>query len=106
MYFGNLGLSLFSLFQIMTLESWSNGVARAIVDEQGWWAASFFIAYIISTSFTFLNMFIAVFTNTMAAIDIEDEDNQGFSKILHDIKAEMEELKTHIMALTPPDQEE
>jgi hypothetical protein len=42
----------------------------------------------------------------MAAIDIEDEDDQGFSKILHDIKAEMEELKTHIMALTPQDQEE
>lgn len=106
MYFGNLGLSLFSLFQIMTLESWSNGIARAIVEEQGWWAASFFMAYIISTSFTFLNMFIAVFTNTMAAIDIEDEDDQGFSKILHDMKAEMEDLKMHIMALTPLDSEE
>jgi len=76
------------------------------VEEQGWWAASFFMAYIISTSFTFLNMFIAVFTNTMAAIDIEGEDDQGFSKILHDMKAEMEDLKMHIMALTPLDSEE
>lgn len=93
MYFGSLGLSLYSLFQIMTLESWSNGVARMIIEEQGWWAAIFFITYIISTSFTFLNMFIAVFTNTMAAIDIEDEDHEGFSRILTELKAEIGELK-------------
>ena len=96
MYFGNLGLSLYSLFQIMTLESWSNGIARMIVDEQGWWAAAFFVTYIISTSFTFLNMFIAVFTNTMAAIDIEDEDDHGFSKILQDLKFEIADLKNLI----------
>mgnify|MGYP002632895740 FL=1 len=93
MYFGSLGLSLYSLFQIMTLESWSNGVARMIIEEQGWWAAIFFITYIISTSFTFLNMFIAVFTNTMAAIDIEDEDHEGFSRILTELKSEIGELK-------------
>ena len=97
LYFGNLGLSLYSLFQIMTLESWSNGIARMIIDEQGWWAASFFIAYIISTSFTFLNMFIAVFTNTMAAIDIEDEDDHGFSKILIDLREEIADLKAHLI---------
>jgi hypothetical protein len=44
-----------------------------IIEEQGWWAAAFFMTFIISTSFTFLNMFIAVFTNTMASIDIEDK---------------------------------
>jgi len=96
-YFGNLGLSLYSLFQIMTLESWSNGIARLIVEEQGWWAAIFFITYIISTAFTFLNMFIAVFTNTMATIDIEDKDNEGFSSIAFDIKAEIAELKAMIV---------
>ena len=93
MYFGTLGDSLYSLFQIMTLESWSNGIARLIIEEQGWWASIFFVTYIISTSFTFLNMFIAVFTNTMAAIDIEDEDDEGFSRILKELKTEIRELK-------------
>jgi voltage-gated sodium channel len=77
----------------MTLESWSNGIARLIIEEQGWWASIFFVTYIISTSFTFLNMFIAVFTNTMAAIDIEDEDDEGFSRILTELKTEIRELK-------------
>ena len=95
-YFGNLGLSAYSLFQIMTLESWSNGIARMIVEEQGWWAAAFFVSFIISTSFTFLNMFIAVFTNTMATVDIEDNDEHGMSKIYNDIMTELNEIKSHL----------
>ena len=93
MYFGNLGLSLYSLFQIMTLESWSNGIARMIIDEQGWWAAIFFVSYIISTSFTFLNMFIAVFTNTMAAIDVEDEEGHEIAKVLRELQLEITAIK-------------
>ena len=95
-YFGNLGLSAYSLFQIMTLESWSNGIARMIIEEQGWWAAAFFISFIISTSFTFLNMFIAVFTNTMATVDIEDNDEHGMSKIYDDLMAELTEIKSQL----------
>ena len=95
-YFGNLGLSAYSLFQIMTLESWSNGIARMIIEEQGWWAAAFFISFIISTSFTFLNMFIAVFTNTMATVDIEDNDEHGMSKIYDDLMAELREIKSQL----------
>ncbi|MED5487381.1 MAG: ion transporter [Candidatus Thermoplasmatota archaeon] len=99
LYFGNLGLSLYSLFQIMTLESWSHGIARLIIEEQGWEAAIFFIGYILCTSFTFLNMFIAVFTNTLAAIDIEEGDEQGFSRMHNEIKAEISELKVMISEL-------
>ena len=95
-YFGNLGLSAYSLFQIMTLESWSNGLARMIIEEHGWWAAAFFISFIISTSFTFLNMFIAVFTNTMATVDIEDNDEHGMSKIYDDLMAELREIKSQL----------
>ena len=95
-YFGNLGLSAYSLFQVMTLESWSNGIARMIIEEQGWWAAAFFISFIISTSFTFLNMFIAVFTNTMATVDIEDNDEHGMSKIYDDLMAELREIKSQL----------
>ena len=83
----------------MTLESWSHGIARAIIDEQGWSAALFFISYILCTSFTFLNMFIAVFTNTLAAIDIEGDDDKGFSRMREEIKDEIEELKSLILEM-------
>ena len=98
-YFGNLGLSMYTLFQIMTLESWSHGIARLIIADVGWWAAVFFVSYIIGTSFTFLNMFIAVFTNTMASIDMEDGDSLGFSSIVTELKGEIEEVKQMIRDL-------
>lgn len=101
LYFGNLGLSAYSLFQIMTLESWSNGIARMIIEEQGWWAAAFFMTYIISTSFTFLNMFIAVFTNTMASIDIEDKkEDELDNRINQQIINELDEINRKLDNLT------
>ena len=44
-------------------------------------------------------MFIAVFTNTMASIDIEDGDELGFSSIASELKKEIRELKSMIKDL-------
>jgi len=103
-YFGSLGKSVYSLFQVMTLESWSNGIARLIIEEQGWWSALFFVSFIISTSFTFLNMFIAVFTNTMAAIE-EGDENEGISGMINELKEEISELKDLILNSSISDSE-
>lgn len=88
-YFGDLGKSLFSLFQIMTLDAWADGMVRELMDEHGGWVGIFFGIFLLSTTFTFLNMFIALFTNTMASIDIEDGDNVGFSRIINEIRQEI-----------------
>ena len=44
-------------------------------------------------------MFIAVFTNTMASIDMEDGDSLGFSSIVTELKGEIEEVKQMIRDL-------
>ena len=41
-------------------------------------------------------MFIAVFTNTMATVDIEDNDEHGMSKIYHDLMAVLTEIKSQL----------
>jgi voltage-gated sodium channel len=92
-HFGNLGRSMYSLFQIMTLDSWSDGVVRELVIVHGWGAAVFFVTFIVITSFTFLNMFIAVFTTAMAAADLDDGDDVGFSGMVNELKAELTEIK-------------
>ncbi|MEM0922158.1 MAG: ion transporter, partial [Pseudomonadota bacterium] len=56
-WFGTLGASLYSLFQIMTLESWSMGIVRPVM-EQFPWAWAFFVPFIIMTAFAVLNLFI------------------------------------------------
>lgn len=62
-YFGSLGRSLFTLFQIMTLEGWAD-IARALMAERPW-AWFFFVAYILVSTFAVLNLFIAVVVNAM-----------------------------------------
>lgn len=62
-YFGNLGSSLFSLFQIATLSSWE-AIVRPAMDEHSW-AWMFFIPFIILAAFTALNLIIAVIVDAM-----------------------------------------
>ena len=63
-WFGSIGASSYSLFQIMTLESWSMGIVRPVMETfpNAW---LFFLPFILITSFTMLNLFIAVIVNAM-----------------------------------------
>ena len=63
-WFGTLGETMFTLFQIMTLESWSMGIVRPVM-EQHPTAWIFFVLYILVTTFTMLNLFIAIIVNAM-----------------------------------------
>lgn len=63
-WFGTIGASLYSLFQIMTLESWSMGIVRPVMTVYPY-AWAFFVPFILIATFTMLNLFIAVVVNAM-----------------------------------------
>lgn len=63
-WFGSLARSLYSLFQIMTLESWSMGIVRPVMETFPY-AWAFFIPFIIIATFTILNLFIGIIVSTM-----------------------------------------
>lgn len=65
-WFGTLGESAYTLFQVMTLESWSMGIARPVIDAfpLAW---IFFVTFILIATFTMLNLFIAVIVNAIQA---------------------------------------
>lgn len=62
--FGSLPMSLFTLFQVMTLEGWVDGVVKPIMEKFPY-AWVFFITYIIVCTFMVLNLFIGVVVNAM-----------------------------------------
>ena len=62
--FGNLGRSAFTLFTVMTLEGWVDGVVKPVMQIYPY-AWLFFIPYILITTFAVLNLFIAVIVNAM-----------------------------------------
>jgi len=63
-WFGTVGGSAYSLFQIMTLESWSMGIVRPVM-EQYPLAWAFFLPFIVLTSFAVLNLFIGIIVDAM-----------------------------------------
>ncbi len=84
-WFGSLGSSLYSLFQIMTLESWSMGIVRPMM-VQFPYAWAFFVPFILLTSFIVLNLFIGVIVNAMSeATDEEAHDER--EEILVELRA-------------------
>jgi len=63
-WFGTLGRSLYSLFQIMTLESWSMGIVRPVMDIFPY-AWAFFVPFIMVTTFAVVNLLVGLIVNSM-----------------------------------------
>ncbi|WP_022963690.1 ion transporter [Halopseudomonas pelagia] len=63
-WFGTLGASLYTLFQIMTLESWSMGIVRPVMEVYPF-AWLYFVPFILIATFMILNLFIAVIVDAI-----------------------------------------
>ncbi|RZM84170.1 ion transporter [Pseudoalteromonas rubra] len=70
-WFGSIGASAYTLFQVMTLESWSMGIVRPTMElfPQSW---LFFVPFIIITSFAVLNLFIGIIVDAMQVMHEEE----------------------------------
>ncbi|SDG56592.1 voltage-gated sodium channel [Lentzea fradiae] len=98
-YFGGLGESLFTLFHVMTGEAWSE-VAREVMAEKPL-AWVFFVGYLVVTSFTVLNLFIAVAVSAMQTPMVEEHaehDREEMAATL-EILAEVRKLRADLDAL-------
>ncbi|MGF3054700.1 ion transporter [Microbacterium sp. YY-03] len=69
--YGDLGSSLFSLFQIMTLDGWSDQVRKIMLVEPA--APAFFVPFVLISALTVLNLFIAVIVDAMQGLDSSQE---------------------------------
>lgn len=89
-WFGTVGESFYSLFQIMTLESWSMGIVRPIMEVYPW-AWAFFVPFVLVTSFVVLNLFIAIIVNAMHE-EADEEQSAQRDEILNEIRGLREEV--------------
>lgn len=97
-YFGNLGTSLFTLFQAMTGEAWPD-IARVVMEVHPW-AWIFFVVYILVVGFAVLNLFIAVIVNGMEEISEEErrDDEQKDERLDH-LAAQNREILVELRSL-------
>lgn len=80
-WFGNLGESAFTLFQIMTLDGWAMDLVRPIMEVFPY-AWIFFVAFILISTFTMLNLFIAVVVNAMQREDGRDTERETIGAVI------------------------
>lgn len=98
--FGNIAASMYSLFQVMTLENWSDGIVRPVMDTHPL-AWMFFIPFILITSFAVLNLFIGIIVDAMqsrheAALK---EEAQEADQDRNEMLAELRALRAEVAAL-------
>lgn len=107
-WFGSLGKSLYSLFQIMTLESWSMGIVRPVMESHPH-AWAFFIPFIIIATFTILNLFIGIIVSTMQELSMLPDANQAnpeLTELLERMEGDLKVLRGLVDTMgkgnTPP----
>ncbi len=72
-WFGTLGESAYSLFQVMTLESWSMGIVRPVMEvyPAAW---IFFVPFILMTTFAVMNLVVGLIVNSMQEAHQSEEN--------------------------------
>lgn len=90
--FGTLGATFYTLFQIMTFDDWSGGVAKPLMEKHSY-AIFYLVVFILLSAFMMLNLFIGV---VVSALD--EEKAADAPKLLHDPK-EMENILAELRAI-------
>ncbi|MEM6933792.1 MAG: ion transporter [Pseudomonadota bacterium] len=97
-WFGTIGESAYSLFQIMTLESWSMGIVRPVMEiyPHAW---AFFVPFIMMTTFAVVNLLVGLIVNSMqdahgeeSAAATDDYRNEVIDRLAA-IETELKRLK-------------
>jgi voltage-gated sodium channel len=104
-WFGDLGASFYTLFQIMTLESWSMGIVRPVMEVHPY-AWVFFIPFIFIATFVMINLIIAVVVDAMGELKKEEEEHivdeihnseDHTKQQISELREEIQELKQIIL---------
>ena len=92
-WFGTLGESFYTLFQVMTLESWSMGIVRPIMEVYplSW---VFFVPFIFLSTFIIVNLIIAIVVDAMNEMNTSDEET-----CTSEIKSNDDTMQQEILSL-------
>ena len=93
-WFGTLGQSGYTLFQIMTLESWSMGIVRPVMEVYPY-AWAFFVPFIMVTTFAVVNLLVGLIVNSMQDAHAE-EGNAATDAYRDEVLAKLEAIEKRL----------
>lgn len=106
-WFGDIGKSMYTLFQVMTLESWSMGISRPVMEvfPLAW---IYFVPFVLISSFIVMNVVVGIVVNAISEVAEETkkfipvkktEEKPEENSDKQNIAKELSALKEHISAL-------
>lgn len=93
-WFGTIGESFYTLFQIMIFESWSMGIVRPVMEVYPYsWLV--FVSFLLLASYIVLNIAIGIIVDCIGEIKADEADKNQKEILLHisSLQAEIQQLK-------------
>lgn len=101
-YFGNFGKSLYTMFQVLTTESWAEAVTRPMFNSQspttGTGSAFFMVFFCVLNGIILLNVVVAVLLEKM--VDEVPEDENPMIEHMETCQKQVEEMSTNMQGIT------
>lgn len=101
-WFGDLGKTMYTLFQVMTLESWSMGIARPVMEAYpaAW---LYFVPFVLISSFIVMNVVVGIVVNAISEVtandkqeEIKDSAEENNENKSDRIQLEMQAIREHM----------
>ena len=86
-WFGSIGKSFYTLFQVMTLESWSMGISRPVMEVFSW-AWLYFVPFVLCTSFLIMNVVVGIVVNAISEVS-ENQAGEETETPEEDVQAQL-----------------
>lgn len=96
-WFGTIGKSFYTLFQVMTLESWSMGISRPVMEVFSW-AWLYFVPFVLCTSFLIMNVVVGIVVNAISEVSesLADEEREISEDVQTQLRKELEILRKQL----------
>ena len=97
-WFGTIGKAMYTLFQVMTLESWSMGISRPVMEVYSY-AWAYFVPFVLLSSFVVMNVVVGIVVNAISEVTAEskeEEASQAPAVSNEDLVKEMRVLKEQL----------
>lgn len=102
-WFGTVPRSMYTLFQIMTLESWSMGISRPVMQSFPY-AWLFFVPFIVIATYTAINIFMANIVNEMQQIQAEMLKQEGTE--IDQLRDQLQRMEVMLLKLLAKQEED
>ena len=97
-WFGNIPKAMYTLFQVMTLESWSMGISRPVMEEFSY-AWAYFVPFVLTSAFVMMNVVVGIVVNAISEVAEMNRKDEHEENGTTDIKEELDAVREHLAKL-------